>query len=83
MDTIHTFFAILCIAGGSIAGVILAGLVMDLWRWMVRDTDKNRIKTAMMKEDYYNQLYEECLTEEMDKKAEQAAKEMRHYDYYS
>ena len=73
----------LLVALGTVIGIMVALSVLDLLDLTGKEADKRRIKTAMKNEDYYNQLYEECLTEEMDKKAEEAAKAMGNYDYYS
>ena len=73
MFNAHSFMAIFV---GGIVGFVIAKLLIWLYYWMVRDTDKNRVKTAILKEQYYNDLYEEALSEEMDELAEKAARDM-------
>lgn len=46
------------------------------WR---RHNDKERMKIAMQREAYLNDLYEEALNEEMDDLANRAAKQMYSY----
>ena len=45
-------------------------------KMIMRASDKRKMKDAMQREAYYNQLYEECLYDEMDDMAIRAAKEM-------
>lgn len=52
-------------------------------KMMMRASDKRKMKDAIRREAYYNQLYEECLYDEMDDMAIRAAKEMMKRDKQS
>ena len=77
-----TIGALIAIAIGGLIGLILGKLVIAVYRDIVRALDKNKIKGAMAREAYWNNLYEETLCEEMDKMAVKAAKDMSRYDRY-
>ena len=76
MNEFNSFFALTAIIIGGLVGFVLAQVILALWRWMIRDTEKTRIKAAMLEEEYYNELYDEVLTEDIDKLARKAAKDM-------
>lgn len=65
--------------GGAI-GLMIARAIMYVIRWLVRASDKSRIKAAMAREAYLNDLYDECLYEHQDRLARKAAEKMSFYD---
>ncbi|MBR2766838.1 hypothetical protein IKD67_02015 [Candidatus Saccharibacteria bacterium] len=71
------------VIGGAI-GIVLGKGIASLIRSVIRATDKCRLQTAMLREKYLNDLYEECIYEKQDRLARKAAKEMSQYDndYY-
>lgn len=68
------------LAVGGAVGMVLGKSIASLFRSMIRTTDKCKIQTAMLREKYLNDLYEECLYEKQDRLARKAAKEMSYYD---
>lgn len=77
-------FAMLSLMVGGAIGIMLGKGIASLIRAMIRATDKNKVKTTMLREAYFNDLYEECLYENQDRLAKKAAREMSQYDnnYY-
>ena len=69
---IWLFFVAIIVASGLSLGHVTVGIL----RRIRRASDKNKIRAAMDREAYYNQLYEEALYEEMDDIATQAASDM-------
>ncbi len=73
----NPILAILSLIIGGIAGFILAHyILMPLYRYIVRSSDKRKIKTKMLMEKYYNDIYEEALTEDIDKATKRAHRKM-------
>lgn len=70
--TLTWLYLILMVAAGIALGKIGSYCI----RQLIRASDKNKIKAAMQREAYLNQLYEENLYEEMDRLARQAESEM-------
>ena len=71
--TILTWFYIFVVVA---AGITLGKIGSYCIRQLIRASDKNKIKAAMRREAYLNQLYEENLYEEMDRLARQTEAEM-------
>ena len=69
-------FSILAILVGAVVGLVGAHILLSLYRSIVRSSDKRKIKTKMLQEAYYNDLYEEALTEDIDKLAQRAHRKM-------
>ena len=61
---------------GCALGVLLARVLKGLFWEIKRASDKQRIKLEMREDAYQNQLFEECICEEMDDLARRAAREM-------
>lgn len=64
------------LAVGGALGVLLGRALRSLFWEIKKATDKQRIKIQMREDAYKNQLFEECLCEEMDDIAWRAANEM-------
>lgn len=69
---IWTLLIAITIASGLAFGRIGSQTI----RYLIRASDKSKMKAAIKREAYLNQLYEESLFEEMDKIAIKAAKKM-------
>ena len=72
----NAFVVTTILIGSAVIGLIAAELIIRLWHWIARKNDKTRMETAIMREEYLNQLYEETLYEHMDKLARQAERDM-------
>jgi acid phosphatase family membrane protein YuiD len=77
--TLYLVVAFGLMLGGAI-GMILGKGIVYLIRSFIVASDKSKIRTAMAREAYLNNLYEECLFEEQDRLARKAAREMSYYD---
>ena len=59
-----------------VLSILLARPLVRLYYKCVRANDKRRMETAIMREEYLNQLYEETMYEHMDSLARQAKQQM-------
>ena len=75
-EDMNPILALLAIAVGTVVGLIGAHYVFCLYRFIVRSSDKTKIKTQMLNEAYYNQLYEEALLEDINKIAKRTHRKM-------
>ena len=72
----NTMIAILAITIGGIAGLFAAHYLAMLIRFVMRESDRKKVKAAMLRESYINQLYEENLLEDINRAAHKASKKM-------
>lgn len=64
------------IIGGTVGLILAHYIIMPIYWHIVRSSDKRKIKTRMLQEKYYNDLYEDVLFEDIDKAAKKAHRKM-------
>lgn len=72
----NAFVITTIVIGGAVIGLIGAEIFLRIYYAVIRSTDKSRMKAAIAREAYLNRLYEESMYEQMDKMANQYAKQM-------
>ena len=73
---ISNTMAIVAVVVGGMIGLMIAKMITPIMCNIIRATDKRRIKTAMTREAYLNQLYEEALCEDVDRMTKKTARKM-------
>ena len=71
---ISNTMAIVAVVVGGAVGLMIAKMIIPIMCNIIRATDKRRIKTAMTREAYLNQLYEEALYEDVDRMTKKTAR---------
>ena len=72
----ESFYLIQSLLVGAVAGLLLAHYLVIAYRKIARASDKRKIKIAMLREQYYNDLYTDVLTEDVNKIAKKAHRRM-------